>query len=583
MKLEPGVIPSFSVGGQAVIEGVMMRSPSAVATAVRKADGSIVVTRRPFRGVANKYKFLNIPIVRGGINLIETLVLGMQALNYSADQAMEEEKDKPRRQEQPAWRQQLAMGVTMVVAFGLGLGFFFYLPLVLTEWTGVTGGVAFNLVDGAFRVVFFVAYLYGISLWKEMRRVFEYHGAEHKSIFVFEAGLPLEPEESRRFTTLHPRCGTSFLLLVMLTSIVVFSFLGKPETIADRLERLAFVPVIAGIAYELIKLSGKKACQRWMMPLILPGLWLQKITTKEPSLDQVEVAMTAIRACLAYEGREARRPPRASALTLQGCREPRARSSSLARATATRRCGSMQAPTLGARDRIRSAAVGMNGGEFHDRTGETPRHHRQIRDPSSASSWIRRSPRDLQPAAGSLSREHSRLREIVEVARQYQKVHADLEGARELSRQSDDSEMRALASQEADELRDRGLEIEARLELLLVPPDPLAEKNTIVEVRAGTGGDEAALFAAELRAHVPALRRTSRLEDGDAVLEPDRHRRLQGNHLFGEWDRCVRASALRERRASRAARARDRGAAAGSTLRRRRWRCCRKWKKSRSR
>jgi len=317
MKLEPGVVPSFSVGGQAVIEGVMMRSPSAVATAVRKADGRIAITQRPFRGIASKYKFLNIPIVRGGINLIETLVLGMQALNYSADQAMEDETGKPRRAEKPAWQQQLGMAATMVVAFGLGLGFFFYLPLLLTEWTGVKGGVTFNLVDGAFRVVFFLAYLYGISLWKEMKRVFQYHGAEHKSIFVFEAGLPLEPEMSRRFTTLHPRCGTSFLLLVMLTSIVVFSFLGKPETIGDRLERLAFVPVIAGIAYELIKLSGKQACQRWMMPIILPGLWLQKITTKEPSLDQVEVAMAAIRACLAYEGEEERAAPQ-PALALQG-------------------------------------------------------------------------------------------------------------------------------------------------------------------------------------------------------------------------------------------------------------------------
>src|SRR5262249_8998347 len=156
--------------------------------------------------------------------------------------------------------------------------------------------------SGAFRIVFFLAYIWGISLWKDMRRVFEYHGAEHKSIYVFEAGVPLEPEQSKKFTTLHPRCGTSFLLPVMLTSIVVFSFLGRPENVAQRFERMAFVPVIAGIAYELIKLSARPACQRWMMPLILPGLWLQKITTKEPSLEQVEVAMAAINACLAYEG-----------------------------------------------------------------------------------------------------------------------------------------------------------------------------------------------------------------------------------------------------------------------------------------
>lgn len=278
----------------------MMRSPAAVATAVRCPDGEIVVTSKPFRGVGMRYKFLNIPILRGGVNLIETLVLGMESLNFSADQAMAEE-DRPK--DQPAsWKQQAGMALTMILAFGLGIGVFFYLPLLLTDWTGVKNGVVFNLVDGAFRIVFFLAYIWGISLWKDMRRVFEYHGAEHKSIYVFEAGLPLEPEQSKKFTTLHPRCGTSFLLLVMLTSIVVFSFLGRPDNIGERLVRIAFVPVIAGIAYELIKLSAKQSCQRWMMPLILPGLWLQKITTKEPSLDQVEVAMAAINACLAYEG-----------------------------------------------------------------------------------------------------------------------------------------------------------------------------------------------------------------------------------------------------------------------------------------
>ncbi len=309
MKPSAEIVPSFSIGGQAVLEGVMMRSPAAVATAVRKPNGEIVVTHKAFRGIAARYKFLNLPILRGGINLIETLILGMESLNYSADQAMAEDE---RPKDAPAsWKQQAGMIATLIVAFALGLGIFFYLPLVLTGLTGVKNSILFNLVDGAFRIAFFLAYIYGISLWKDMRRIFQYHGAEHKSIYVFEAGLPLEPEQSKKFTTLHPRCGTSFLLLVMLTSIVVFSFLGRPETLGDRLERIAFVPLIAGIAYELIKLSGKAAYQRWMMPLILPGLWLQKITTKEPTLDQVEVAMAAINACLAYEGDEApaaRRP-----------------------------------------------------------------------------------------------------------------------------------------------------------------------------------------------------------------------------------------------------------------------------------
>jgi uncharacterized protein YqhQ len=315
---QPGVPPAFTVGGQAVIEGVMMRSPAAVATAVRKASGEIVVTHRAFRGIAAKHRLLNLPILRGGINLIETLVLGMQSLTYTADQAAEEAAPAgAERRPTPAWQQQLMTTGTLVVALAAGIGFFFYLPLVLTERTGVRGGVAFNLVDGAFRIVFFLVYLYGISLWKEMRRVFQYHGAEHKSIFVFESGLPLEPEMSKRFTTFHPRCGTSFLLLVMLTSIVVFSFLGRPDSVGERLVRLAFVPIIAGIAYELIKLSAKQACQKWMRPLIAPGLWLQKITTKEPSLDQVEVAMAAINSCLAYESAAARATLPQPALALQ--------------------------------------------------------------------------------------------------------------------------------------------------------------------------------------------------------------------------------------------------------------------------
>ena len=299
--------PRFSIGGQAVLEGVMMRSPAAVATAVRKPDGSIALVRRPFRGITARLRFLDVPVLRGAVNLVETLYLGMQSLSWSAEQAMEEEEQKAARPRRP-WVQSLLLALPIVVALAGGIGLFFYVPLMLTEWTGVRGGIAFNLVDGVFRLVIFLAYIWGISLWKEMHRVFQYHGAEHKSIFVFESGLPLVPESTRRFTTYHPRCGTSFLLLVMLTSIVVFSFLGRPEDVGERLLRLAFVPLIGGIAYELIKLSGKQRCQRWMWPIILPGLWLQRITTKEPTLDQVEVAMAAVKACLVYEGLESESP-----------------------------------------------------------------------------------------------------------------------------------------------------------------------------------------------------------------------------------------------------------------------------------
>ena len=299
--------PSFTIGGQAVLEGVMMRSPSAVATAVRKADGGIEVTHRPFRGVTARMRWLNLPLLRGAVNLVETLYLGMQSLSWSAEQAMAEEERKQQKQRQ-GWVQQLTLAVPLVVALVGGIGLFFYIPLLLTEWTGVRGGIAFNLVDGVFRLVIFLAYIWVISLWKEMRRVFQYHGAEHKSIFVFEGGLPLVPQSTLSFKTFHPRCGTSFLLLVMLTSIVVFSVLGRPEGVGERLLRLAFVPLIGGVAYELIKLSAKPRWQAWMWPIIQPGLWLQRITTQEPTLEQVEVAMVAVKACLVYEGLESEAP-----------------------------------------------------------------------------------------------------------------------------------------------------------------------------------------------------------------------------------------------------------------------------------
>ena len=201
MPSETPRVPPFTIGGQAVIEGVMMRSPAAIATAVRKPDGEIEITHRPFRGITAKLRFLNLPILRGGVNLIETLYLGMQSLSWSAEQAMDEE-ERP-KQESRDWKSTLALVLPMVLAFVAGIGLFFYVPLLLTEWTGVRNGIAFNLVDGVFRLVIFLIYIWAISLWKEMGRVFQYHGAEHKSIFVFETACrwcPRRPSALRRST-----------------------------------------------------------------------------------------------------------------------------------------------------------------------------------------------------------------------------------------------------------------------------------------------------------------------------------------------------------------------------------------------
>ncbi|GBD93861.1 hypothetical protein BMS3Abin05_01456 [bacterium BMS3Abin05] len=298
MKEKEALMP---VGGQAVIEGVMMRSPHAVSVAVRKPNGKILVHTEPYISWTTRNKFWGLPIVRGGVVLIESLYWGIKTLTFSGDVALEEEDKKNGKQKEPdkksgfsAWRTALMITVSLAV----GLFIFFYAPLMITDRLGVKSGFWFNLVDGGIRLVFFLLYLILIMMIKDIRRIFEYHGAEHKSIFAYESGLPLTPDNARPFTTHHPRCGTSFLLIVMLVSIAVFMFLGRPETLADRLVRLLFVPVIGGISYELIRFSGKGYKSKIGSILVAPGLWLQKITTKEPDESQLEVAFAALEAAL---------------------------------------------------------------------------------------------------------------------------------------------------------------------------------------------------------------------------------------------------------------------------------------------
>jgi uncharacterized protein YqhQ len=274
----------LAVGGQAVIEGVMMRCPTAIATAVRTPGGKIVIQCKAYRGFAVRAKLHRVALLRGAVNLVESMALGMRALTFSAEQALEEEDVGDR---QTSLKDKLLLGLTLVFAFALSLALFFYLPLLLTEWTGANSGILL------------------ISRLKDMRTLFQYHGAEHKTIHTFENGLELTAENAQGFTTLHPRCGTSFLMFVMLTSIFVFMLLGKPDTIGDRLLRLSFVPLIGGIAYEIIRFSGKHAGAKWIQPFIWPGLMLQRITTQEPTLEQLEVAVRALRAVLEASAAEA--------------------------------------------------------------------------------------------------------------------------------------------------------------------------------------------------------------------------------------------------------------------------------------
>ena len=291
----------LAVGGQALIEGVMMRSPKYLAMAVRTPDKRIVIRKKVFKSIIRKLPFLNIPVVRGGIHLIETMGLGIDALMFSADQAISEERVEDKKSS--FWNTVMMWG-TVAFSFVLSLGLFFYLPILLTDLVvgEEQGSFVWNIVDGIFRVAIFILYLWGVSKLPDMARVFEYHGAEHKSIHAFENGKSLDADGARPFTTLHPRCGTSFLFFVMLISIVVFSFVGRPEGIVERLQRLAFVPLIGGLAYEAIKLSGKHAKAWFLQPVILPGLMLQKITTSPPDDDQLTVGMAALKAVLTPEG-----------------------------------------------------------------------------------------------------------------------------------------------------------------------------------------------------------------------------------------------------------------------------------------
>ncbi|MFQ5707910.1 MAG: DUF1385 domain-containing protein [bacterium] len=297
---------TVQVGGQAVIEGVMMRSSHTYSVAVRRQDGSILVRQQPFVSFTKKYGILKLPILRGAVVLVESLILGVKALSFSGDVAMEDEKQSTGQgdraegsQRSPrSWFEKLWLALTLLVSLAAGLFIFFYIPLMFTDWLGVESGFAFNLIDGLLRLVIFLLYLAGISLMKDIRRIFEYHGAEHKSIFAFEKKLDLTPVGAKPLSRFHPRCGTSFLLIVMIVSIFVFMFLGKPLDVGERLFRLLFIPLIGGVSYELIRLSDLGLRKSFWRPFILPGLWLQRITTKEPDASQLEVALVALKCAL---------------------------------------------------------------------------------------------------------------------------------------------------------------------------------------------------------------------------------------------------------------------------------------------
>ncbi|MEK7331265.1 MAG: DUF1385 domain-containing protein [Candidatus Eisenbacteria bacterium] len=303
-------MPFLPVGGQAVIEGVMMRSPSRVAVAVRRMDGSIVFKERSFVSVTRRFKALGLPVVRGAVSLFETLALGIGALNFSAAEATRDATqaksagaaasnapDAGRPSAPPAKPSALqGAGQLLIIAASLGLGIllFVVLPARLTGWLGFHDRIGFGLVDGLFRLLAFIAYLLLISQWKELARVLGFHGAEHKAIHALENRAPLTPESVQSFPRLHPRCGTSFLFLVVVISVVAFTFIGRPLGLRDHLLRIACMPLIAGVAFEFIRLSGKYADRPLVRALVWPGLQFQRLTTREPDLAMCAVAIAAL-------------------------------------------------------------------------------------------------------------------------------------------------------------------------------------------------------------------------------------------------------------------------------------------------
>jgi uncharacterized protein YqhQ len=290
------------VGGQAVLEGVMMRGPTAWSVAVRKPDGDIAEVNRPISSPLARHWWLRLPVIRGVIALGESLGIGFRALAISANYAAQEEGgSEDGKPVSEITRTQLIFAFAIAIGFAVML--FKVSPALITNWLPIEGTSWFVIVEGLIRVAIFIAYLSLISLWPDLRRVFEYHAAEHKAINAYEAGDPLEPDVVQRHSLLHVRCGTAFLLYVMVVAIFVFALFGRPDWYWLVLTRIAALPLIAGIAYEIIRFAGNHKDNPALRALLAPGLWLQRLTTRQPTLDQIEVSIRALREVLRLENR----------------------------------------------------------------------------------------------------------------------------------------------------------------------------------------------------------------------------------------------------------------------------------------
>jgi uncharacterized protein YqhQ len=297
----------FAVGGQALIEGVMMRSKNFIAMAVRNPNGEIKIKDFPFKSFIEKHRWANIPFIRGVINMIEMLGVGMKAINFSANEFVgEEEKLEPTKWQ--AVKETTFFIFNMLFAFAFAILIFKFIPLFLTElinkfWPALKDHyMLYNAIDGIIKIIILVLYILAIMISKTIRRVFMYHGAEHKAVFTYEHQQELNPANAAKESRFHPRCGTSFIILVFVISIIVYTFIPRhPDFLIHLLRRLAVLPLIAGIAYEALKISARHMDKLWVRILVAPGLLLQRLTTLNPDESQLEVSIAALKRTLELE------------------------------------------------------------------------------------------------------------------------------------------------------------------------------------------------------------------------------------------------------------------------------------------
>ena len=288
----PKKITDLAVGGQAVIEGVMMRDAHRTATAVRLPNGDIDVETRTVSSIRDRYPVLNLPLIRGSVIMVESLIIGMRALSFSAQAAGEEDEQMTKKE----------IAMTILFALVLASILFIVIPTGAAHLAAAytDDPIVFNLIEGGIRLMVFLLYIWGISFMGGIRRVFQYHGAEHKTIHCYEAGEALTVENVQKFPRLHPRCGTNFLLIVMVVAIVFHVFFGWPDLWLRILSRLAILPVVAGVSDEIIRFAGRSE-NHFVHILITPGLWLQYLTTRPPADEMVEVAIESLKAVLPAE------------------------------------------------------------------------------------------------------------------------------------------------------------------------------------------------------------------------------------------------------------------------------------------